>query len=77
MKVKKSQHDFSTLVRSTYGYLRNSGLRSSLSSAYCLWNNLGNSYRNIIFHSNFRKMLQNDFIKENSSLEYFKISKTF
>ena len=56
---------------------RNSGLRTFHSSASRLWNNLGNTYRNIISHSNFRITLQNHFIKEKSSLEYFKIIKTF
>ena len=66
-------------VRSTHGYRtrsackRNSGLRTFHSSACRLWNNLGNSYRNIISHSNFRKMVQNNFITENTSIEHFKI----
>ena len=47
---------------------RNSGLRTFHSSACRLWNNLGNTNRNMISHSNFRITLQNDFIKENSSL---------
>ena len=56
---------------------RNSGLRTFHPSACRLRNNLGNTYRNIISHSNFRITLQNDFIKGNSSLGYFKIIKTF
>ena len=56
---------------------RNSGLRTFHSSTCRLWNNLGNTYRNIISHSNFRITLQKNFITENSSLEYFKIIKTF
>ena len=71
-------------VRSTHGYHtrsavsndvstpscnRNSGLRTFHSSACRLWNKLGNSYRNIISHSNFRITLQNNFVTENSSVE--------
>ena len=55
----------------------NSGLRTFHSSACRLWNKLGNSYRNIISHSNFRIKVQNNFITENSSLEHFKISGSF
>ena len=47
------------------------------SSVCRLWNNLGNTYKIIISHSNFRKMVQNNFIKEDPSLEHFKISRTF
>ena len=39
-----------------------------------LWEN---SYRNITCHTNFRKMLQNNLIKENSSLDYFNTTRTF
>ncbi|RMX57196.1 hypothetical protein pdam_00017951 [Pocillopora damicornis] len=53
---------------------RNLGLRTFHSSACHLWNNLGNTYRNIISLSNCRKMLQNNFIKENSLLGHFKIN---
>ena len=79
-------------VRSTHGYCtrsnicndvltpsckRNSGLRTFHSSTCPLWNNLGNSYRNIISHSNFRITLQSNFITENTLIEHFEISRTF
>ena len=79
-------------VRSTHGYgtrsailndvltpsfKRNSGLKTFHSSACRLWNNLYNSYRNITSHKNFRKMLQNNLIRENSSLDHFNTTRTF
>ena len=79
-------------VRSTHGYRtrsaiyndvltpsckRNSGLETFHSSAWRLWNNLDNSYRNITSHTNFRKMLQNNLVKENSSLDHFNTIRTF
>ena len=79
-------------VRSTHGYRttsdifndvltpsckRNSELKTFHSSACRLRNNLDNSYRNITSHKNFRKMLQNNLIKENSSLDHFNNTRTF
>ena len=56
---------------------RNSGLKTFHSSATRLWNNLDNTYRNIVSHDTFRKRLQNEYRKHNSSLQHFKISRTF
>ena len=72
-------------VRSTHGYRTRSAVCNECltpsckrnSSACCLWKNLGNSYRNITSPTDFRKMLQNNLIKENSLLKHFKISRTF
>lgn len=79
-------------VRSTHGYCtrsaicndvltpsckRNSRLRTFHSSACRLWNKLGNSFRNITSHSNFKITLLKNFIKENTSIEHFKISRRF
>ena len=78
-------------VRSTHGYrtrsaicndvltpscIRNSGIKTFHSSTCPPWNNLDNSYGNITSRTNFRKMLQNNLIKENSSLDHFNTTRT-